>query len=92
MSLMTWIALGVIALWVLFSGGTPALKFILYRLLFVLFVAASAIGTIYMYQQSGIGAAILTVMGLTVLWSVLIGPLISMPLYFRKNPKELPNN
>lgn len=89
MTLTAWIALAVIAAWVLFSGGSPVLKFIVYRLLFVVFAAAAVVGTYLMHQQFGLGPAVLTVLAIVVAWFAVIGPMISMPLYFRKNPRKL---
>jgi hypothetical protein len=88
-STMSLIALAVVALWVLFSGGTPVIKFIVYRVLFVAFAAVSAMFTVQTFNASGLGPAVLVAGALIVSWSMFIGPMVSGVLGFRKNPKEL---
>ncbi|MDH4379120.1 MAG: hypothetical protein QE263_04355 [Vampirovibrionales bacterium] len=90
-SIMSIIALAVVALWVLFSGGTPVVKFIVYRVLFVAFAAGAAMFTVQTFNASGLGPAVLVAGALVVAWSLFVGPMASGLLGFRKNPKELPH-
>lgn len=87
--IMNVIAIAVVALWVLFSGGSPVIKFIVYRVLFVAFAAVSAMFTVQTFNASGLGPAILVAGALVVAWAMFVGPIISGVLGFRKNPKQL---
>lgn len=88
-STVNLIALAVVALWVLFSGGTPVVKFIVYRVLFVAFTVGATLFTVQTFNASGLGPAILVAGALLVAWSMFVGPMVSGFLGFRKNPKEL---
>ena len=88
-SVMMLLAVVVVALWVLFSGGTPAIKFIIYRAVFVAFAVVASVFTVQTFSASGMGPAILVAIALTVAWSMFVGPIVSTILNFRKNPKKL---
>lgn len=78
------IATVFIALWVLFSGGQPFWKHILFRLCFVGwgFLAFGVMQNVI--AQYGIAPAVLTALGALLLWNLLIGPIIIAILNMRR--------
>ncbi len=84
-----WVTLAVIAIWVLFSGGSPVIKSILYRALFVAWAFGMVLATFAAYESYGLGPAVLAFWALTLSWYLLIGPMASMLLSFRRNPSEI---
>lgn len=89
MPLVTWLAIAVVALWVFLSGGSPVVKCILYRALFVCYVVGCVMATMAVYGWVGLGPALLTSIGLFIVWAMLIGPMVAMLMNLRKNPKQL---
>ncbi len=84
-----WAIVAVIAIWVLFSGGSPLVKSIVYRALFVAWAFVMVLATIAAFNNYGLGPAVLAFWGLTLSWYLLIGPMVAMVLSFRRNPREI---
>lgn len=74
----------ILALWVLFSGGTPFWKHLLFRVSFMGWGVVSYLVAHNVMEHYGIAPAVIAFIGLFLSWQIIVGPIIIQLLSMRR--------